>query len=156
LVALLVLTVGLLGLAGLQSFGLRFSHESYERTQANVLMYDVLDRMRANPAVALDANAANAYDGQIDSTGTYSAPSQSCLVGSSCTGVQLRDYDRYRWFQMIAGDTSTTPPIRGLFSKDNNTQLTIALNRATGIFTVTVSWQEKDLTMNSSVQTRLF
>ena len=48
LVALFVLSIGLLGLAALQTTGLRFSHQSYERTQATLQAYDIIDRMRTN------------------------------------------------------------------------------------------------------------
>jgi type IV pilus assembly protein PilV len=48
LVALLVLSIGLLGLAALQAQGLRFNHDAYVRTQATHLAYDIVDRMRAN------------------------------------------------------------------------------------------------------------
>jgi type IV pilus assembly protein PilV len=50
LVALLVLSIGLLGLAALQAQGLRFNHDAYVRTQATQLAYDIVDRMRANSA----------------------------------------------------------------------------------------------------------
>jgi type IV pilus assembly protein PilV len=50
LVALLVLAIGLLGLAALQAQGLRFNHDAYVRTQATHLAYDIIDRMRANRA----------------------------------------------------------------------------------------------------------
>ncbi len=49
LIALLVLSIGLLGLAGLQTLGLKFNMQSYQRTQAALLAYDIVDRMRANP-----------------------------------------------------------------------------------------------------------
>jgi type IV pilus assembly protein PilV len=54
LVALLVLSIGMLGLAGLQTQSLRFNSSSYHRTQATVLAYDFADRMRANRRAALD------------------------------------------------------------------------------------------------------
>lgn len=56
LIALVVLSIGLLGLAGLQAQGMRFNHEAYLRTQATILAYDMLDRMRANRAAALSGN----------------------------------------------------------------------------------------------------
>lgn len=56
LVAILVLAVGLLGLAGLMASTMRNSHGSYFRTQAVWLSYDVADRMRANRQAALDGN----------------------------------------------------------------------------------------------------
>jgi len=54
LVALLVLSIGLLGLAALQNTSLRFNTGAYYRTQATALAYDLTDRMRANREAALD------------------------------------------------------------------------------------------------------
>jgi type IV pilus assembly protein PilV len=54
LVALLVLAIGLLGLAALQAQGLRYNHDAYVRSQATSLAYDIIDRMRANRANATD------------------------------------------------------------------------------------------------------
>lgn len=58
MVAILVLSIGLLGLAGLMAASLKNSHSAYLRTQATWFAYDALDRMRANRSVAL----ANGYD----------------------------------------------------------------------------------------------
>lgn len=46
LIALLVLSVGLLGLAALQARGIAFGHDAYVRSQATMLAYDMIDRMR--------------------------------------------------------------------------------------------------------------
>lgn len=56
LVALLVLSIGLLGLAGLQAGSVQANNSAYLRSQATVLAYDLLDRMRANRAAALDGD----------------------------------------------------------------------------------------------------
>jgi type IV pilus assembly protein PilV len=53
LIALLVLSIGLLGLAGLQTMSLKFNTSAYYRTQATALAYDFADRMRANRQAAL-------------------------------------------------------------------------------------------------------
>ena len=58
LVALLVLAIGLLGLAALQAQGLRFNHDAYVRTQATHLAYDIVDRMRTNRANLVAYTAA--------------------------------------------------------------------------------------------------
>lgn len=50
LVSLVVLSLGLLGYAGLQAVTVKNSHNAYFRTQATSLAYNVLDRMRANRA----------------------------------------------------------------------------------------------------------
>lgn len=46
LVALLVLAIGLLGLAALQTQGVRFNHDAAVRTQATNLAQDMLERLR--------------------------------------------------------------------------------------------------------------
>jgi type IV pilus assembly protein PilV len=53
LIAMLILSVGLLGLAGLQATGLKTNHSAYMRSQAVAYGYDILDRMRANRLSAL-------------------------------------------------------------------------------------------------------
>lgn len=53
LVAIVVLSIGLLGLAGLMATSMRNNHSAYQRTQATWLAYDVIDRMRVNRAAAL-------------------------------------------------------------------------------------------------------
>lgn len=58
LVTVVLISVGLLGVAALQLTTLRANQESYARSQAGVLAADILDRMRANPL----AFRAGAYD----------------------------------------------------------------------------------------------
>lgn len=48
LIAVLVLAIGLLGMAGLQTTGVRSNHSAYLRSQATVLANEIIDRMRAN------------------------------------------------------------------------------------------------------------
>src|SRR5919202_6329509 len=52
LISLLILTFGLLGLAGLQGVAQRAEAESYQRAQALVLLQDMVDRINANRKVA--------------------------------------------------------------------------------------------------------
>lgn len=53
LVTILIMSVGLLGLAGLTAASMRNNHGAYHRTQAVWLAYDIADRMRANRAAAI-------------------------------------------------------------------------------------------------------
>jgi type IV pilus assembly protein PilV len=69
LVTLLVLSIGLLGVAVLQLTSLRANHSASMRSQATLLAYEVVDRMRANRNRAL----AGDYDidlGDTPGTGT--------------------------------------------------------------------------------------
>lgn len=56
LVGLIILAIGLLGLAGLQLEALRNNNSAYLRSQATFLAYDIMDRMRANRNHALDGH----------------------------------------------------------------------------------------------------
>lgn len=46
LIAIVVISAGLLGLAGLQLAAVQSSHSAYQRSQATLLAYDMIDRMR--------------------------------------------------------------------------------------------------------------
>lgn len=72
LVAVIIMSVGLLGVAAMQSIALRNSQGSMERTQAVIQSYAMLDSMRAN----LTAARAGAYEmGE-----TCAAPAPGTLV----------------------------------------------------------------------------
>ena len=56
LVAIVVLSIGLLGLAGLQLKGMQVNQGSVYRWQAAMLAEDIVDRMRADRVAALNGN----------------------------------------------------------------------------------------------------
>jgi type IV pilus assembly protein PilV len=78
LVALVILSVGLIGLAALQTGGLRNNNSALIRSQAVLAAEDILDRMRANRTDALDED----YDiGLGDPVGgTYTGMVQTDLT----------------------------------------------------------------------------
>lgn len=86
LVALLVLSLGLLGLAALQARTVEFNHSAYLRSQATSLAYAMADRMRANRRAALDG----AYDA-VD----FSDPFPTCGEQSGGS-VAARDIASWR------------------------------------------------------------
>ena len=61
LVAMVVLSLGLLGLAALQMTSLRFNQSSQMRTQATTLASDIFDCMRANRTAAKAGSYASAF-----------------------------------------------------------------------------------------------
>lgn len=50
LITIIIMSIGLLGVAGLQLAAMRSNHSAYLRTQATLAAYDVIDRMRVDPA----------------------------------------------------------------------------------------------------------
>jgi type IV pilus assembly protein PilV len=87
LVAIIVLAIGLLGLAGLQLTSLKAADSAYFRSQATLLADDILDRMRSNRTAALAGN----YDIDIDDTRS---------------GTSVADLDLIEWKVML-GTTLT-------------------------------------------------
>lgn len=77
LVSLLILSVGLLGIAGLQLTGLRNNQSAYVRSQATILAYDILDRMRANRAEAQTGGYNITIQGTGDLPSTSGSPTQA-------------------------------------------------------------------------------
>ncbi len=64
LIALLILSIGLLGMAALQTVSLRSNHGAYQRSQATFLAYGIIDSIRANR----DAALSDGYDIDIGDT----------------------------------------------------------------------------------------
>ena len=103
LVAMLILSVGLLGLAGMQMTALQSNQSAYYRSQATVLAYDVIDRMRANRADALNgvydiALKNEACNPKLAPSGTLAQRdvaewlnSLSCLLSSDAKGSVVRN-----------------------------------------------------------------
>jgi type IV pilus assembly protein PilV len=92
LIAVVILSVGLLGLAALQATSLKSNHASLIRSQIAILSYDMVDRMRANrPAMTL---------------GDYDLPTSTqnanCTTVTGCTPAQMADHDYFEWSTLIA------------------------------------------------------
>lgn len=91
LVSVVVLSIGLLGLAGLQASGLTNNNSSLQRTQATLLAYDMLDRMRAN----FDGVRAGHYD--AITAGSETDPSSCFAVSTGCTVAEIAAFDNFDW-----------------------------------------------------------
>lgn len=94
LITLVVITIGLLGMAGLQLHGLRNSQVAYWQTQATIISYDLIDRMRANRSIA----AHGGY--QIGRSETVNTP-QGCYK-KRCSAHMLAQLDLAHWKQSLA------------------------------------------------------
>jgi type IV pilus assembly protein PilV len=92
LVALVVLSVGMLGIAGLHLASLKTGRTALLRTQAVNLVNDMADRIRANP------RARDAYD-----SGDYAAApaTHDCVTVSNCSSAELAEDDLARWLAQV-------------------------------------------------------
>lgn len=98
LVTVVLLAIGLLGLASLQGVSLNRNNDSYYRQQAVMLAYDIADRMRANMAGARNPTNNNATSYHMSSTSIPSAVSCS----TNCTSAQLANNDIADWATSVA------------------------------------------------------
>jgi len=117
LVSVLILSIGLLGLAGLQTTGLKVNHSSMLRSEATLKAYDMLDRMRANMSAVTAGNYNN----------INSMPSDPGCISSGCSAAQMAQYDAYEWNQSLS---DTLPSGQGTVSGDGSN------------FTITVMWDD--------------
>ncbi len=95
LVTALILSLGLLGLAGLQVKSMQFNHSAYLRSQASLLAYDITDRMRANAVGTANGN----YN--VAST-TPPGPVAGCTTTTGCTPAQMAQNDLDEWKKAVA------------------------------------------------------
>ena len=92
LVTAIILAIGLLGLAGLQVFGLKNNQSAYMRSQATLLAYDIADRMRANPVGFRD--------------GAYNNPTateeSNCVSTTGCSSAEMAEHDMFEWTSTLS------------------------------------------------------
>ncbi len=132
MVALVIFSIGLLGLAGLESQSLRYNHSAYLRTQASYLAYDILDRMRANRATALNNN----YNASPTSTGT----NHNCNTATAtCSTIDMAQHDIYEWKQQLAALPGGTGEV----------------DRSGDLFTIIIQWDDPGVPPNNTSEYRL-
>jgi type IV pilus assembly protein PilV len=91
LVSLLILSGGLMGMAGVQAVSLRNNQSAYFRTQATTLTLDIIERMRANKT-GVDNGA---YDNAAG------AATADCFTTGGCTAAEMAGQDVLDWSAMV-------------------------------------------------------
>jgi type IV pilus assembly protein PilV len=115
LVSLVVVSVGLLGIAALQLTTLKGNQEAYGRSQASVLAAEMLDRIRANQA----GFKADEYTVAMNGTGTAGTTAGNDLAA---------------WQQLIDTQLPGGAATAGG---------AIARTAGTNIVTITIQWSER-------------
>jgi len=140
LVTLLILAIGLLGVAALQYRGLQYSHDAYLRSQINLLIYDIADKMRMN------SDQAEAYADKITEWSVPAARPDDCdLVSDDITeGITdeaIVNNDVACWQQQVydalpPGSTADIAKTVPAGTADPDT--------ADPVYTVTLEWQDRE------------
>ncbi len=132
LIALVIISVGMLGIAALHMESLKTGRTALLRTKAVALSADLAERMRSNRVGALAGNyAITAAD-----TGT----NRNCAddnVGDptvDCTPALMADHDLWLWKNQIANAQTGLPgPGTGAVASDGAVSPT---------YTITIAWTE--------------
>ncbi len=103
LVALIVFSIGLLAVAGLQTVSKRSNYESLQRTTAAQLANGVLEDMRTNGG-GMDIYLAA---GDIGGGSRGAQPAPGCRAGAECNAAQKAAFDLWFWEQMLDGNLET-------------------------------------------------
>ena len=150
LAAVAILTIGMLGLTGLQLVSMQHNRDALFRARAQLHAEDMLERIRANPTV----HYANALQ---NSSG--SAPDCSARA---CNPTELAAYDLAQWqcgINSAAGES-------GLGDTCNSSQPGVAVSLPNaegsislegGIYTVQVQWRagSSDDASSASLSTQI-
>lgn len=126
LVALVIVSVGLLGMAALYLEGLRVERSAVYRITAIDLAADLADRIRANP------NASQAYTAE-GASGACAANGAGAM--HDCTAAQLAADDIYWWQQTV----------RSLLPSGTGT-IAVLPGAHSHTYTITLSWSEPGAT----------
>lgn len=143
MVAIVIFSFGLLGIAGMMTISVRNNHNGYLRSQANFLAENMSERMRANQVGLWNG----AYSGTA-TTGT-----QNCSVAVPCNFALLAQMDMEHWAQAL---TNLLPNGQGTIVCQLNGALPTGLAVAEppsiwspvppydGTCTITVTWDESN------------
>ncbi|HRO63649.1 type IV pilus modification protein PilV [Thermomonas sp.] len=118
LISVLVLALGLMGMAAMQSLALRGGQSSLESSQAVMASNSIIEAMRANRTNA----ASYVFDGTA-SCGTVPA-----------AGLSLASWDIHQWTLQLKTAIGNDPADPGTCGK---------IEQAGGVYTVTVQWDDR-------------
>ena len=116
LISVLVLGIGLLGIAALQSSSVRYSQSAQERTTALIMAGTLTEMMRANPDVARAGSYAGDCQAELlaewalqlqAATGTTTCPELSWDAGAGVYTININWQD-----EKVTGSTNFTIQVR--------------------------------------------
>src|SRR5574340_1628226 len=127
LISLVIMSVGLLGIAGLMTGTLKSDYSAAMRTQATAMAYNIIDRMRTNVSGATNGSYATTMPAAPSAA--TSVPATCTGSGAGCTSTTLATYDVNQWEYELA---HALPQGRG----------SIATAATATAVTVTVLWND--------------
>ena len=137
LIALVVFSVGLLAVAGLQTVSKQANYEGLQRTTAAQIANGLLEDIRSN-GDAVDVYLAA---GELGSGARGNEPAPSCSVGSECNSAQKAAHDLWVWEQMIDGNLESNAGVGTGGLVLPAMCVTGPIAGGAGIYQVTIVWR---------------
>jgi len=140
LIALVVLSIGLIGMAGIQQAGVRNTHNALLHSQASMLAYEMGDMMRSNKEQVEFGN----YE---ITEGAFPTESSNCattsqLAAINCSSQEMTSFHLKRWSEHLA---QRLPEGTGSITcKDIDSSDLMSCTIGSTIL-VEVSWTESDI-----------
>ena len=155
LFSLLIVTTGLLGLAGTQVVAQRAEQESYQRAQAMVLMTDIVDRINTNRKAAICYNittnttSGTGYLGTAGA-GKYSIGSYGCpALATNPAAVSRAQLDLQFIDQMVLGSAEKVGGSSGSsVGAMLGARTCIGFDTTSQSYTVAIAWQGTSATFS--------
>lgn len=129
LITILIMSFGLLALAGLQLFGMQNNRSAMYRSIATNHANDLIERMRSN---ALQAKRDPLSYQNIPAT----APTDCRIV--TCNSSQVAAYNMYEWSQGLKNSKSGLPSASAVITYDTSAVVTDDI----GIYEIKISWKD--------------
>lgn len=167
LVALVVVSFGVLGMAGLQLIGMKHSTDGFNRSKALMLTENMATRMRINTTGVLNGSYAG-FDSSADVNLCQLKPAPYCQAyqevdAQSCTVDELATFDL---FSVACGDwgpDGATAGVQGMLPEGARLEVVCDDSPCvvTSTYTLSVSWPEnrtatsEEAVVNKRIQMRL-
>ena len=137
LIALVVFSVGMLAVAGLQTVSKQANFEGLQRTTAAQTANGLLEDIRTN------GDAVDVYlgAGEIGEGSRGNEPLPSCVVGSECNSAQKALHDLWVWEQMLDGNFESDGAVGTGGLVLPRMCVTGPLAGGAGIYQVTIVWR---------------
>jgi len=103
LVTVIIFSVGLLAIAGLQTVSKSSNFEALQRTSASQVAHGLLEDMRVNG----DGAAIYLAAGELGGGSLGAEPVPNCTTAAPCSAVQKAAHDLWVWEQAIDGNLET-------------------------------------------------
>lgn len=138
LLAFLILSIGLLGVAGLQTTAVKASHTAMLKTIAITKVQEIIERIRANPVAGIDA-----YDLPRTTLGTDNGcdTRDTNVLAVQCTPFNLARNDLFVWKNSLVNAGLPN-------SMDTDASIVIDDTVVPAIATITVYWKERGVEMS--------